>query len=420
MSRADAGGELPAAAGGAVAHVLLPFAGGYFLSYVYRSVNAVIAPDLARDFTLSAAQLGLLTSAYFLTFAAFQLPLGLLLDRFGPRRTDAALLLIAALGATVFSCAHELPWLIVGRALIGLGVSGCLMSGIKANVVWFPLARLGSMNGWLFFAGGVGMIAATVPVEAAVKYTDWRTVFGVLALLTCVASMVIFFVVPEHERSAASEPLRAQLAGLRRVFGERGFWQIALAATTVQSTNMAVQGLWAGPWLRDVAHLSRDAVAFHLLVMGCATTAGFLFWGSFATRVARAGISTTSVYVSGMGVFLLFQALVTSGWSEHPLLCWVGYGFFGTAGSLSYVILSHRFPVALAGRVNTALNSMVFTWAFIVQWGVGAVISLWPATAARYGASGYRAGFGLFLAIEATAWSWMMLSLRAARRAHIP
>ena len=134
----------------AVLHVLLPFAAAYFLSYVYRSVNAVIAPDLARDFSLSAANLGLLTSAYFLTFAAFQLPLGLLLDRFGPRRTDAVLLLIAALGALVFAFAPVLPVLIFGRALIGLGVSGCLMSGIKANVVWFPLSRLGSMNGWFF------------------------------------------------------------------------------------------------------------------------------------------------------------------------------------------------------------------------------------------------------------------------------
>jgi hypothetical protein len=111
-------------------------------------------------------------------------------------------------------------------------------------------------------------------------------------------------------------------------------------------------------------------------------------------------------------VFLVFQLLVTLGVAKAALLWWIGYGFFGTAGSLSYVILSHRFPVSLAGRVNTALNSMVFAWAFIVQWGVGAVIGLWPATAAGFDAHGYRAAFGLFLAVEIAAWTWMLVETR--------
>lgn len=398
--------------GSPVVHVLLPFAAAYFLSYFYRSVNAVIAPDLARDFALSAASLGLLTSAYLLAFAAFQLPLGLLLDRFGPRRTDAALLVVAALGALVFAWARALPPLIVGRALIGLGVSGCLMSGIKANVMWFPLSRLGSMNGWMFFAGGLGMIAATVPVEAALELADWRALFVILALLTLTAAAVIFFFVPERGGTIAPEPLPAQLDSLRRIFVDRGFWQIAVVATILQSTNMAVQGLWAGPWLRDVAGLAREAVAFYLLVMACATTFGFLFWGHFAARLARRGVSIFSVFVGGMGVFLVFQLLVTIGVANGALLWWAGYGFFGTAGSLSYAILPRRFPSSAAGRVNTALNSMVFAWAFVVQWGIGAVISLWPATVTGYHPHAYRAGFGVFLAVQAVAWAWTLIVTR--------
>jgi MFS family permease len=280
-----------------VARVLLPFAGAYVLSYLYRSINAVIAADLSADFALSAAQLGLLTSAYLLAFAAFQLPLGLLLDRFGPRRTDASLLLIAALGALIFALADRLPSLIVGRALIGLGVSGCLMSGIKANVVWFPLSRLAAMNGWLFFAGGVGLMLATLPVEIAVRLTHWQTVFGVLAMLTVTASALIFFVVPERAGEAVRETMGAQLRGLWRVFCDHRFWQIALSATAMQSTHMAVQGLWAGPWLRDVAGLGRDAVAWHLLLMACSAAAGFLFWGNFATWLSRRGISTLGVFI---------------------------------------------------------------------------------------------------------------------------
>jgi MFS family permease len=395
-----------------VVRVLLPFAGAYVLSYLYRSVNAVIASDLSVDFALSAAQLGLLTSAYLLAFAAFQLPLGLLLDRFGPRLTDASLLLVAALGALVFALAHQLPSLILGRALIGLGVSGCLMSGIKANVVWFPLARLAAMNGWLFFAGGVGLILATLPVEVAVRLTHWQTVFGVLALFTVTASALIFFAVPERVGEAVREPVGAQLHGLWRVFRDHHFRQISLAAATMQSTHMAVQGLWAGPWLRDVAGFGRDAVAWHLLLMACATTVGFLFWGNFATWLSRRGISAFSVFLWGTGVFLLFQLLVTVGNNETALVSWVGYGFFGTAGSLCYAILPHRFPTVLAGRVNTALNSMVFACAFLVQWSLGAVINLWPVTAAGYDPRGYRLGFGIALVTGLCAWAWMLTHSR--------
>jgi len=395
-----------------VARVLLPFAGAYVLSYLYRSVNAVIASDLSMDFGLSAAQLGLLTSSYLLAFAAFQLPLGVLLDRFGPRRTDAALLLVAALGGLVFAQAGGLSSLIVGRALIGLGVSGCLMSGIKANVVWFPMSRLAAMNGWMFFAGGVGLMLATLPVEAAVRLTDWRTVFVALCLLTLAASALIFLAVPRREGETLREPLKAQLSGLWRVFRDRGFWPFALCSTAMQSTQMAMQGLWAGPWLRDVAGFDRQGVALNLLLMALATTTGFLFWANFATWAARRGMAPVKVFVSGTGAFLLFQLLVTTGGRDTAVASWIGYGFFGTAASLGYAILPHRFPAVLAGRVNTALNSMVFAWAFVVQWAMGAIIDLWPLPAAGYSPLGYRVGFGAALAIALCAWLWMLVQMQ--------
>jgi MFS family permease len=196
------------------------------------------------------------------------------------------------------------------------------------------------------------------------------------------------------------------------VFRDHHFWQISLAAATMQSTHMAVQGLWAGPWLRDVAGFGRDAVAWHLLLMACATTVGFLFWGNFATWLSRRGISAFSVFLWGTGVFLLFQLLVTVGNNETALVSWVGYGFFGTAGSLCYAILPHRFPTVLAGRVNTALNSMVFACAFLVQWSLGVVINLWPVTAAGYDPRGYRLGFGIALVTGLCAWAWMLAHSR--------
>jgi len=396
-----------------VRRVLLPFAFAYVFSYLYRTVNAVIAPDLVARFDLSPAQLGLLTSAYFLTFAAFQLPLGLLLDRFGPRRTDAALLLVAAAGGVLFAIAGSVSTLALGRALIGLGVSGCLMSGIKANVLWFPAPRLPAMNGWMFFAGGIGMVAATVPVELALKVTDWRVIFLCLAGLTVVAAVLIVRIVPEHAPAARIEPLGVQLHGLATVFRTRAFWDVALASSAVQATSMAIQGLWAGPWLRDVAGLSRDAAAAHLLVMALATMAGFLVWGNLAARCAAHGIPALSVLAAGMGGFVLVQVLLTLGWTGAPLLLWIAFGVFGTAGSVSYAILSHRFPAAHAGRAITALNALVFTGAFAVQWGIGAIIARWPVAGGHYHPDGFRAAFAAALLLQVLGYGRM---LRAWRR----
>jgi MFS family permease len=175
-----------------------------------------------------------------------------------------------------------------------------------------------------------------------------------------------------------------------------------------------MQGLWAGPWLRDVARLTASGIASNLFMMGCATMLGFLFWGNLATRLARRGISVFSVYVAGTGLFLLVQMLLALGWSHAPALLWMTFGFLGTAGSLSYAILSHQFPSNLAGRVNTALNSLVFAWAFLAQWLMGAIIGLWPTTATGYDPNGYRAGFAAFLAVQLLGWAAMLLLGRRA------
>ena len=172
---------------------------------VYRSINAVISPDLIAGFSLSAADLGLLTSAYFLAFAAFQIPVGILLDRFGPRRVNASLFVAAAAGALVFSLSQNFATLLAGRALIGLGVSAGLMSSIKVFTIWFPMERLPAITGRILFVGGLGAMAATVPVEAALEITDWRGVFRVMSLLTLVAALALFFIVPERESGRRRE-----------------------------------------------------------------------------------------------------------------------------------------------------------------------------------------------------------------------
>src|SRR5919204_537862 len=175
-----------------VLRVFCPFVVGYFISFIFRNVTAVIAKEPGAEFALTSADLGFLTSMYLFAFAAAQLPLGLLLDRYGPRRTVAALLCVAVVGALVFALARDLASLAVGRALIGLGVSAGLMGAIKAFTLWFPLSRLATLNGVYLAVGGLGALAATSPAEALAGALGWRGVFVVLSVLALGAAVLVF------------------------------------------------------------------------------------------------------------------------------------------------------------------------------------------------------------------------------------
>lgn len=397
--------------------VFLPFALGYFLSYLYRVVNAVMAPDLVAEIGLDAAQLGLLTSAYFLTFGIFQLPLGMLLDRFGPRRTEAVLLLFAALGALVFAVADSAGGLTLGRALIGFGVSACLMGAFKAFVLWFPKERLPLVNGLQMAAGGLGALAGTAPVELALQVTTWRGVFVVLAILTTSVALAIFLVVPERGGHKTDTRVAEQFGGVREIFRSPVFWQVAPWTVTVQATFLSVQSLWVGPWLRDVAGLERTTVASYLALVACAMIAGWVIIGFVTDRVSRLGVRPIHVAAIGMSGFMLLLLPFVFQWTSAALPVCMLFGFFGTAGILPYAVLSQSFAPELAGRVNTGLNLLVFLGAFAAQWGMGALIDLWPRTGSGgYAPAGYQTALGVMFALQAAGLIWFVLAGRWARK----
>jgi MFS family permease len=393
-----------------VLRIFLPFATGYFLSYLYRTINAVLSPHLAADLRLDAGDLGLLTSVYFLTFAAFQLPLGLLLDRFGPRRVEATLLLFAATGAGLFALSANRTELLIGRGLIGLGVSACLMASFKAFVLWFPVTRLSVVNGWILAAGGLGALAATAPVEMALKLTDWRGIFAGLAVLSFMAAAALLLAVPERISSEPVGGWREQWRGLVDIYRSPVFWRIAPSSVLSQAAFLAIQGLWAGPWLRDVAGLDKSATAGILFWTAAAMVAGFLSMGQLAYRLSRRAVPPLAFAAVGMALFMGVQLALLFKLGS-VLLLWVLFGFIGTVGTLSYAILTQAFPPALAGRVNTALNVLVFVAAFAGQWGMGTIINCWPISAG-YAQPGYQWAFGLTLVAQLATWIWLLFGWR--------
>jgi predicted MFS family arabinose efflux permease len=395
------------------ARVFLPFAAGYYLSYLLRTVNAVIAPELSRDLTLTAADLGLLTSAYLLAFAAFQIPLGLLLDRYGPRRVEAGLLLVAAAGTLLFAIGRTPFELTVARGLIGLGVSSCLMAAFKGFAQNFPAERQASLTGAIMASGGLGAITASLPLEFALPLLGWRGVFQGLTFLLLAVAALIFFSVPQREAGVSRDSLGAQLKGVAGILAHRVFWRFAPPMTLVTGGFLAVQGLWAVPWLMNVDSLTRHQAAEVLFALNLAMLVSHLGIATFAVRLARAGITPSRLLLGGFGLALASQAAMLAGLGPAMPL-WFAYGVGVSGGSLSYSLLSAHFAPALSGRVTTTLNLLLFVGAFTLQWGLGLLID-------GLGAAGlaapvaYRTAFAMLLILQAASYLWFLLENRRGK-----
>lgn len=385
------------------------YAAGYFLSYGLRSVNAVIAPELMHELGITAAGLGLLTSAYFLAFGLFQLPLGLLLDRFGPRRVEAALLLVAATGCALFGVGSSLATLALARALIGLGVSACLMGSIKAFSQWFPVERLPSLTATIMIAGGLGALSASVPVEAALPVLGWRGMFFLFSgLLVVTAGFLVR--VPDHEAAVVHESFSNQMRTLGGIFGSRVFWRFGPQGCLVSGGFMAVQGLWAVPWLMEVNGATRADAAGILFLMGLAMLAGFGFVATCSGWLIRHRISPMMLLVAGMGLALVVELVIVMALLP-PVWLWPLLGLSFSLSNIAYSQLTVAFPIAISGRVNTAFNLMVFVGAFGLQWGIGAAVDAFVADGMTR-ANAFRLAFGALLALQTVAFAWFLVPMK--------
>jgi MFS family permease len=400
-----------------MATVWLPFGFGYFLSYGLRNVNAVLAPELTREFALSAAQLGLLTSVYYVAFALVQLPSGVLLDRFGPRRVHASLMLVAAAGCALHAFGHSYAQLAIGRALIGVGLAVALMSAVKAFTQWFPATRVPLAINLVLGCGGIGAMVAAGPVGWALDYVSWRVVFVVCIALLLAGSSVLYLVMPDRGEKGAGDSWTQLTAGFLTIFANATFWRMSLMMAAVSGTYSAVQSLWIGPWLRDVGGLARDQAVLMMTWFAVASILGFAIIGSFCDRLIRRGASPLTLYKIQSGVGILLFGLTVFAGGALAMALWIAYFMVGSGGALVLAALAREFPAHLSGRVNTANNVLMFSVAFAFQWGIGAVLDLWPVIEGRYAPSGYRVAFGVLLGTQLAAYALLVIAEHPVRGA---
>nr|WP_249809815.1 MFS transporter [Bradyrhizobium sp. 139] len=373
------------------------------MSYLFRTINTLIAGRLTSNLGLGAADIGLLTSIYFLIVMAVQIPIGMCLDRFGPRRVQSALLVVAAAGAALFSLSSGVLSLLVGRAMIGLGTAAALMTGLKIIVLWFPRERMALLNGFMIMLGSLGAVTATAPAEVVLEWIGWRGLFGALAAMTALAAVLIYVVVPE--RSAGALP-STKPATLKAIYSDARFWRIAPLSAACIGSAWALQSLWAAPWLDDVERLDRTKLVDELFAMAVALSFSALFLGLLANGVRRCG-KATEVLFALVAVLLIGAELVLILHPPWPsLLPWCAVSVAASATALTYAIIGDYFPIALVARANGALNVLQFGWAFIVQYGTGLILEQWPLEAGHYPLVAYQTAFGVNLALQLAALLW--------------
>ncbi len=380
-------------------YVFLPFALGHYLSSLLRTVNAVLAPQLVGAMALTPGQLGLLTSAFFFAFALVQLPVGIALDRYGPRKVQLVLLLVAAAGALMFARGGSFAELVIARAVIGCGLGGCFMSAVKAVSTWIAATRLPSVHGYLIAVGGLGAASATLPVRLAMQYTDWRGLFTMLAALVACVALVIWLVTPRTAPNPNAR--RPTVQSILDVYSDPAFRRTISLVLVPHAIFFGIQGLWIGRWLSDVARFPEGAVAY-LLYLGMASVIfGAIAVGMVTEWAGRRGIKPLDVAGVGIGLFVLVQAGFIVNYPPSYQLLSVVFTLVGTITGIEYAIVAQSMPSSLTGRAATCLNLLIFVGAFVVQAGFGAIVGLWqPNHLHQYPALAYQVAFGVLVLVQ--------------------
>ena len=399
--------------------VTFPLAAANVMNQSARTVMAIVGPVLAVELGLSAVELGVLAACLFAAYAATQLPLGVALDAFGARRVQAALMLLTAAGFAIFALSPGFAGLVAARIVLGIGISAGLMAVIKAHADWFERSRVAYVTGIATAMGALGSTLTTSPVQALLPALGWRGIFWVLCLLALGAATWIFLSVPDKPSAPDRQrTLRSDIASSGRILASRTFWRLAPAVATLSMFNFVYLGLWAGPWLRDVAGMDGTARAGVLFFFTFAMVVGSVLTGSAASRASAVGLPPFVVPIVCLAGLVLLQVGLMLQPSQPAVVLglWLAIAVFGASGPAGYVAVCQMFPPEQTGRVSTAVNTLTLGLAFVVQAAIGAILDLWPRTPSDgWNADGYSWALALTAALQALA---ALVMATTQRRGH--
>jgi predicted MFS family arabinose efflux permease len=386
--------------------VFLAFAFAYFVAAVLRAITATLSPVLTQEFGLDAGDLGLLAGGYFLGFSLIQLPLGSWLDRHGPRTVIVRFVALAVLGCAAFALATGFGWLLAARVLCGVGVSACLMAPLTGFRRWFTPGLQLRTNSWMLMTGSLGMVASTIPVQWLLPQVGWRAIFWGLAVLMGISMLLIAWRVPAWSQDDSS----ARRSGsYGPVWRHSYFWQMAPIGFFSYGGMIAVQSLWAGPWLARVAGYSPQDAATGLFFINLSMLCTFWCWGLVNPWLQQRGIVTDRLIAWGLPLsFVALGNLVlngsAAGAASLAFLC-----VSSTFVSLAQPAVGMVFPASIAGRALASYNLVTFLGVFVVQWGIGLLVDAFRGVGWSE-VSAFRAAFGIFLATSVLSYAWFLWS----------
>jgi len=355
--------------------IFLVFAFGYYISNLLRAITATISPELVLEFNLSAGNLGLLGGGYFLGFALVQIPLGYLLDISGPKKIVSYFLLIAIIGMISFSLSQNFISLLISRALIGVGVGACLMGPLTAYRVWFQDETQQRANSWMLMTGAIGMLSSSLPVQFLLPIIGWRSIFGILAILTffCIVLIVIF--IPNWNKENIQNAPEDK-GSLKEVWQNKFFKSLVPMGFFNYGGLFAIQTLWAGPWMVKVSGYTPEESANGLFIIYLSLLFSFLAWGYFVPKFSKSVSDAIRLLKFGAPLNLIVLAFIIYLGPKAGVFHWALFAVSSVFLSLSQPAVGMAFSLSNAGKALTSFNLLLFIGAFLLQWIIGVIIDL--------------------------------------------
>jgi len=355
--------------------IFLVFALGYYISNLLRAITATISPNLISEFNLSAGDLGLLGGGYFLGFASVQIPLGYLLDNKGPKKIVSYFLLIAIAGIISFSLSQNFTSLLISRILIGVGVGACLMGPLTAYRVWFQDETQQRANSWMLMTGAIGMLSSSLPVQFFLPIIGWRSIFGILAILTLLSIILIVIFIPNWNKENIQNT-HDEKGSLKEVWQNKFFKSLVPMGFFNYGGLFAIQTLWAGPWMVKVSGYTPEESANGLFIIYLSLLFSFLTWGYFVPKFSKNVSDAIRLLKFGAPINLVVLAFIIYLGPKAGAFHWALFAVSSVFLSLSQPAVGMAFSLSNAGKALTSFNLLLFIGAFALQWIIGVIIDL--------------------------------------------